>query len=283
MKRRFSPFLTFLSFLLAVYGRILPVNVHIAYPTFMNEPSISFIQFCVACTDPEEAGSLVRALNSHHGPQRYDLVGEVRMAVPNTAHDVLINEDEIRGKVAVVLRGGVPMIEKVKRVQEAGAVAVIIIDDGQCDAEYLDCGYRVGGKESTQHSSRSARVSARGGGSAEQGRRGGGRKSSTFVSRRQPSRRQQSQSLDINADGSTDGTNAFESGDHVATYSSSFHSNTHAIGGFGALDSYHMWREVTIPAMLLSSDQAQRLVSTMDVVTLNLPGGLGTQIVSRHA
>jgi hypothetical protein len=58
--------------------------------------------------------------------------------------DKIINPEQLYGRVALVDRGKVPLHEKVRRMQKAGAAAVIIADDGQCDDEFLTCGPRAG-------------------------------------------------------------------------------------------------------------------------------------------
>jgi hypothetical protein len=44
------------------------------------------------------------------------------------------------------LPGGaqVALVDKVLRAQQAGAVGVIIVDSGECDAGFTSCGYRAG-------------------------------------------------------------------------------------------------------------------------------------------
>ena len=52
-------------------------------------------------------------------------------ARPVLADAELTNVADLAGKVVVVRRGSCPFYEKARRVQEAGAVAMIVIDDGQ--------------------------------------------------------------------------------------------------------------------------------------------------------
>jgi hypothetical protein len=53
--------------------------------------------------------------------------GKVAFAVPFRAHKALLNHKYLRGKIAVVQRGGCPFGRKLMHVQEAGAVAMIIV------------------------------------------------------------------------------------------------------------------------------------------------------------
>ena len=59
------------------------------------------------------------------------------MAVPNDASSALLNEYQVYDAVAVVKRGGVSILDKIRRVQEAGAIAILIIDDGgECTPDF---------------------------------------------------------------------------------------------------------------------------------------------------
>ena len=49
----------------------------------------------------------------------------------------LSNTAEIRGRIAVVERGRIPIVYKVLGVQEAGAIGVVVVDDGRCVADRL--------------------------------------------------------------------------------------------------------------------------------------------------
>ena len=49
---------------------------------------------------------------------------------PPLADGDLTNSEELRGHIAVCTRGGVPFIEKARRAQESGAVALIVVNAG---------------------------------------------------------------------------------------------------------------------------------------------------------
>lgn len=74
------------------------------------------------------------------------MVAEVVYAVPNDAQrEELLNADDIRGRIAIINRGGnVAMVDKVVRAQKAGAVGVLLVDQGSCDDGFHDCGPRAG-------------------------------------------------------------------------------------------------------------------------------------------
>ncbi|CAM9859471.1 unnamed protein product [Discosporangium mesarthrocarpum] len=65
-------------------------------------------------------------------------------AVPNDGQSELLNAEDMPGRIVLVDRGEVPILEKVLRAQAAGAVGVIVADNGGCSADLTDCG-RVGG------------------------------------------------------------------------------------------------------------------------------------------
>lgn len=105
--------------------------------------SLQSVEFCMGCPDPHLEGSKVQALRAVHGPGEFYVTGTLHYAVPNTMEgNRLINKRELAGRVVVVDRGVVPLVDKVLLAQKAGAVGVVIADDGNCKAEF-ECG-RVG-------------------------------------------------------------------------------------------------------------------------------------------
>lgn len=106
------------------------------------------IEFCTRCADPATEGSFALGLNAIQGVQQYQVSSDLVYAVPNDAKTVM-NEVEARGRVVMCDRGNeIPLVRKVLAVQAAGALGVVIVDDGQCSHE-LDCGragsVRMGG------------------------------------------------------------------------------------------------------------------------------------------
>ncbi|CAM9373561.1 unnamed protein product [Ectocarpus sp. 6 AP-2014] len=104
------------------------------------------LHFCLDCPDAAAEGSVVRALAPHHGIREFKVSGEdLVYAVPNTGNkDTLLNGDDMAACVVMFERGEVPMVEKVLKAQAAGAVGVIVVDNGGCDDGLVDCG-RLGG------------------------------------------------------------------------------------------------------------------------------------------
>ena len=94
--------------------------------------------FCKLCRDARLDGSVLDVWEAHFRPARYDIAGELVYAVPNDASSDLLNRDDLRGNIALIDRGKVPIVAKVKRAQAVGAAGVIIVDDGDCDDDF-DC------------------------------------------------------------------------------------------------------------------------------------------------
>ena len=105
--------------------------------------------FCVGCPQPQLEGSVVNALIVKHSIRNYDFIGELVYCIPNGAESVkLINKYQFADRIVLVDRGLQTTIQdKVNRIAGseniAGALAIILADDGQCNAEFSYCGHRV--------------------------------------------------------------------------------------------------------------------------------------------
>ena len=97
------------------------------------------LTFCFDCPDAHDYGTHVDVWDSHHGPVRYHVGGKLVYAVPNDARSRILNQKHVKGHVVLVDRGTVGLVAKVKHVQDAGAVGVIIVDTGVCTVDF-DCG-----------------------------------------------------------------------------------------------------------------------------------------------
>jgi len=95
--------------------------------------------FCQNCSSPESQGSHVDVWESQYAPKGYKVEGELVYTVPNDADGRVLNAHSIEGNIALVDRGKIPMVEKIEKLQEAGATAVVIVDDGSCKGNF-DCG-----------------------------------------------------------------------------------------------------------------------------------------------
>ena len=73
---------------------------------------------------------------------RTDATGLVCRAVPFAADAELSNGIQMQGRIAVVQRGVVPFVDKARRAAEAGAVAVVVVNDEEacyrCTAPGVD-------------------------------------------------------------------------------------------------------------------------------------------------
>ena len=108
------------------------------------------IAFCKDCSSPDHEGSLVKGLLSYWSRSLDRKVGgAVVYGLPNHGEkDTLINTAQLHGNVALLERGKVEVLSKAQRVQKAGAVALIIADDGSCTPDLSYCGRRAGGVQS---------------------------------------------------------------------------------------------------------------------------------------
>lgn len=111
---------------------------HCFYRNIVTKATMSNenLMFCNGCPNPHESGSQANLWNAHFSLWRYQIDAELVMAVPNDASSPLLNEYQVYDAVAVVKRGAVSILEKIKHAQEAGAVAILIIDDGECTPDF---------------------------------------------------------------------------------------------------------------------------------------------------
>lgn len=116
-----------------------------------SDDALKLISFCLDCPSPEEEGSVATGLLPMYFRMRQDeyvVTAQLVYSVPNHADTskqlTLVNAVQIQGRVVLVDRGKNALHEKVLRLQEAGALGVIIADDGQCDELFRYCGVRAG-------------------------------------------------------------------------------------------------------------------------------------------
>jgi len=90
------------------------------------------LEFCHGCPNPHLEGSRMLGLGAVHGPIDYRIHGEMKYAIPNQAHGgKLLNANQLKGRVVLVDRGRIPLLNKVLIAQAAGAIGVVIADDGR--------------------------------------------------------------------------------------------------------------------------------------------------------
>ena len=79
-------------------------------------------------TDVEVGGRATVAYVAEFGPQASHVGSAAVRARPRMADRPLLNAPYIEGAIAVVERGNIPVVEKARRCQDAGAAAVIVIN-----------------------------------------------------------------------------------------------------------------------------------------------------------
>ena len=77
----------------------------------------------------ETSGKGLPFIRAEFGLKIDDAEGDICRADPLTADAELKNKADMKGKVAVVCRGVVPFLEKARRAAEAGAIALIVVND----------------------------------------------------------------------------------------------------------------------------------------------------------
>lgn len=95
----------------------------------MEQTSVS-VAFCVA-----EFGSCRASLSNQ----------AVVQTVPALADGDMTNSDALHGQIAVCTRGSVPFVEKARRVQESGAVALVVVNAGGENEPEPDLLFGMGG------------------------------------------------------------------------------------------------------------------------------------------
>jgi len=75
---------------------------------------------------------ILPAWQSHWSPTHYDVAAELVIADPVDAATPLANAGAAKLRVLLVERGGVPFVVKAKHAQDAGALAVVVVDGGVC-------------------------------------------------------------------------------------------------------------------------------------------------------
>ena len=86
------------------------------------------------------SANYVKLWKCHWSPSiPYVIVSNNVWADPSYADVVLTNENKISGNVAWVIRGNIGFVHKVKVLQKAGALAVIIVDNGKCTSFNQAC------------------------------------------------------------------------------------------------------------------------------------------------
>jgi PA domain len=70
--------------------------------------------------------------SGYHSPKQFVVKAELIEANPADASQPLVNALLARNRIVMIRRGGVPLVTKVLAAQNAGAIGVIVTDDGRC-------------------------------------------------------------------------------------------------------------------------------------------------------
>lgn len=105
---------------------------------------VKIISFCIDCPSPEQEGSTAYGLLPRYGLKEYFVSAEAVYCIPNQAESNIRNGAHFENRIVIVDRGGISLFEKARKIQEIGAVGILIADDGQCTEQFSFCGPRAG-------------------------------------------------------------------------------------------------------------------------------------------
>lgn len=109
-----------------------------------QESPLKLISYCIDCPSPEQEGTITQGLLPRYGLKNYFVSAELVYCIPNKADSGILNDYQFRGRIVLVDRGEIGILDKVILIQSGGAVGVLIADDGQCNEEFSYCGPRAG-------------------------------------------------------------------------------------------------------------------------------------------
>ena len=75
----------------------------------------------------------------HWTSNDYTVVGQSVWANPSDANSDLINKNITDGRIVWILRGNLPIISKALRAQSAGAIGIVLVDNGRCTTYDQKC------------------------------------------------------------------------------------------------------------------------------------------------
>jgi hypothetical protein len=94
---------------------------------------VRLLSFCLNCPSPRVEGSAAYGLLPRHGLQEFAVEGALVTCLPNSAESKkILNPSQVKGRIVLVDRGRVPLVEKVKKLHKAGALGILVADDGRC-------------------------------------------------------------------------------------------------------------------------------------------------------
>lgn len=83
--------------------------------------------------------TFINAWRCHWTPQSFEVIAESIWADPPLVDTPLRNTDQIRNRIVWIMRGGIGLAFKVRKAYNAGAVGVILVDDGRCTTFNQKC------------------------------------------------------------------------------------------------------------------------------------------------
>ena len=106
---------------------------------------LRYLSFCLDCPNPEIEGSIAQGLEPKYGIKEYSVTGELIYGIPNLGQDKrMVNRVEFEGRLVLVDRGVITLLEKAQNVQAGGAMGLIIADNGLCKDDFDFCGQGAG-------------------------------------------------------------------------------------------------------------------------------------------
>ena len=94
------------------------------------EENDDHVSFYAGMLNEVYAEHTIQLWRSHFSPV-YDIFGELVIGDPVLGDTTFANRDSVRGRIVMVKRGVVPFVQKVRNAIEAGALGIIIVDDGR--------------------------------------------------------------------------------------------------------------------------------------------------------
>jgi hypothetical protein len=114
----------------------------------LSDP-VKHITFCVNCKNLQGGGEgsfMTGLIVKHMNAFEFSVAARVVYCVPNFAETLVLNTHQFVDRIVVVDRGVNSIQEKVQRIRDSGALAIIIFDDGRCDSDYKFCGLNAGSR-----------------------------------------------------------------------------------------------------------------------------------------
>ncbi|KAJ1429686.1 hypothetical protein B484DRAFT_449254 [Ochromonadaceae sp. CCMP2298] len=103
------------------------------------------LSFCLSCPSPRSEGTVAYGLLPRHGLQDFQVDGALVACVPNSAESKrILNPSQVNGRIVMVNRSQTPLLDKVDKLVKAGALGIIIADDGRCSETFSTCGAQAG-------------------------------------------------------------------------------------------------------------------------------------------